>query len=242
MFDNPIDLSIAFEDILESIIIVKNYLGAAYLPEYNFNGIGNLNFSNGYQIKLTNSIEDFQFCSIISSDYDSSDETQNCSIVDYELELPLGWSLLGYYCEESQELLDPVQMYISTWGGSAADMFSVYDLIRSMRGKVPVHTIGLGKVMSAGVVLLASGEKGHRKIGANCRVMFHGVQAGHAGTIFNLENEMEEAKWTQERYIKALVKETNMSLGYLKKLIDRKLNVYFSAEEAVELGIADEII
>ena len=146
------------------------------------------------------------------------------------------------YCEESQELLDPVQMYISTWGGSAADMFSVYDLIRSMRGKVPVHTIGLGKVMSAGVVLLASGEKGHRKIGANCRVMFHGVQAGHAGTIFNLENEMEEAKWTQERYIKALVKETNMSLGYLKKLIDRKLNVYFSAEEAVELGIADEII
>jgi ATP-dependent protease ClpP protease subunit len=72
--------------------------------------------------------------------------------------------------------------------------------------------------------------------------MFHGVQAGHSGTIFNLENEMEEAKWTQERYIKALVKETNMSLGYLKKLIDRKLNVYFSAEEAVELGIADEII
>ncbi|PDH45910.1 MAG: hypothetical protein CND86_05920 [Bacteroidetes bacterium MED-G21] len=102
--DNPIDLSIAFEDILESIIIVKNYLGAAYLPEFNFNGIGNLNFSNGYQIKLTNSIEDFQFCSIISTDYDSSDETQNCSIVDYELEIPLGWSLLGYYCEESQDI------------------------------------------------------------------------------------------------------------------------------------------
>ena len=49
--DNPIDLSIAFEDILESIIIVKNYLGAAYLPEFNFNGIGNLNFSNELQYK-----------------------------------------------------------------------------------------------------------------------------------------------------------------------------------------------
>ena len=96
--------------------------------------------------------------------------------------------------------------------------------------------------MSGGVVLLAAGEKGHRKIGANCRVMFHGVQAGHAGTIYNLENEMEEAKWTQKRYIDALVEETNMTAKYLKKLVDRKLNVYFSAEQAIELGIADEII
>jgi len=28
----------------------------------------------------------------------------------------------------------------------------------------------------------------------------------------------------------------------LKKLLERKVNVYLSAEEAVELGIADEII
>ena len=138
--------------------------------------------------------------------------------------------------------IDPVKMYISTWGGSAADMFSVYDLVKSMRTTTPLHTVGLGKVMSAGVVLLACGEKGNRKIGANCRVMFHGVQAGHAGTIYNLENEMEEAKWTQKRYIEALVEETNMSASYLIKLIDRKLNVYFSAEQAIELGIADEII
>ena len=53
---------------------------------------------------------------------------------------------------------------------------------------------------------------------------------------------MEEAKWTQKRYIEALVEETNMSASYLRKLIDRKLNVYFSAEQAIELGIADEII
>jgi len=143
---------------------------------------------------------------------------------------------------EDAPQVEPVKMYVSTWGGSAADMFSVYDLIKSMRTTTPVHTIGLGKVMSAGVVLLACGEKGSRKIGANCRVMFHGVQAGHAGTIYNLENEMEEAKWTQKRYIEALVEETNMSASYLRKLIDRKLNVYFSAEQAIELGIADEII
>ena len=33
------------------IVIIKDYLGAAYLPEFNFNGIGDLNPGQGYQIK-----------------------------------------------------------------------------------------------------------------------------------------------------------------------------------------------
>ena len=34
-----------------------NNLGAAYLPEWNFNGIGNLSPGQGYQIKLNQSAE-----------------------------------------------------------------------------------------------------------------------------------------------------------------------------------------
>ena len=33
-----------------------------------------------------------------------------------------------------------------------------------------------------------------------------------------------------------------MTKRYLKKLMDRKVNVYLTAEQAVELGIADIII
>jgi ATP-dependent protease ClpP protease subunit len=39
-----------------------------------------------------------------------------------------------------------------------------------------------------------------------------------------------------------LVAETKMSKTQLKKMLDRKVNVYLSAEEAVELGIADIIV
>tara|TARA_Y100000401_G_C8312855_1_gene220775 strand:- start:18 stop:842 length:825 start_codon:yes stop_codon:yes gene_type:complete len=35
-----------------AIVTAKDYLGAAYLPEWNFNGIGNLQAGWGYQIKL----------------------------------------------------------------------------------------------------------------------------------------------------------------------------------------------
>ena len=136
----------------------------------------------------------------------------------------------------------PIDFYISTYGGSATDMFAVYDAIRQIREECPIRTVGLGKVMSAGVLLLASGTKGERKIGANCRVMIHGVMSGQQGHLHDLENEMEEAKFTQRQYVKALAKETNMTEKYIKKLMDKKINVYLDAEEAVDLGIADIII
>ena len=96
--------------------------------------------------------------------------------------------------------------------------------------------------MSAGVLLLAAGTKGQRKIGKNCRVMIHSVIGGTSGSFHNLENEMEEMRYMQEAYLKALSEESNMSLSQLKKLLNRKVNVYLSAEEAVKLGIADIIV
>jgi len=136
----------------------------------------------------------------------------------------------------------PIEFYLSTYGGSADDMFALYDVMRQIRETTEIHTIGLGKVMSAGVLLLASGTKGKRKIGKYCRVMIHSVIGGSHGSLPNLANEMEAMQQIQKDYIDALVEETSMSKKDLKKLLERKVNVYLSAEEAVELGIADIII
>tara|TARA_E500000331_G_scaffold353532_2_gene404423 strand:- start:191 stop:892 length:702 start_codon:yes stop_codon:yes gene_type:complete len=136
----------------------------------------------------------------------------------------------------------PVEFYISTYGGNADDMFALYDIMRQVRKDTDIHTIGMGKVMSAGVLLLASGTKGKRKIGKNCRVMVHSVIGGSHGPLHNLMNEMEAIEQIQKMYSDALVAETSMTKKDLKKLLERKVNVYLSAEEAVELGIADIII
>ena len=58
----PIDLSLGFESIVDRVVIVKDSDGNAYLPEWNFNGIGDLIYSRGYQIKTTEEITDFSFC------------------------------------------------------------------------------------------------------------------------------------------------------------------------------------
>jgi ATP-dependent Clp protease protease subunit len=121
-------------------------------------------------------------------------------------------------------------------------MFAIYDVMRVSREKCDIITYGLGKVMSAGVLILAAGTKGQRKIGKNCRVMIHSVIGGSAGSFHNLQNEMSEIKHIQSAYIKALSEETNMTVAYLKRMLNKKVNIYLSAEEAVELGIADIIV
>ena len=136
---------------------------------------------------------------------------------------------------------EPIEFIISTHGGLAAEMFSVYDTIREIRDQTPVHTKGIGKVMSAGVLLLACGTKGERRIGRYCRVMIHGVMAGQHGYLADVENEFKETKAIQKMYVQALSNETNMSEAYVRKLMNKKSNVYLDAEEAVKLGIADII-
>ena len=140
------------------------------------------------------------------------------------------------------EELDDITFYLSTYGGSADDMMAIYDMMRLTKKNRDIETIGMGKIMSAGTLILAGGTRGKRKIMKNCRVMIHAVSAGSMGTIHNLQNEMEEIQNIQDSYIAALCKETLLTKRQLKKMLDQKVNVYLTAEEAVEYGLADEVI
>jgi len=144
--------------------------------------------------------------------------------------------------EEKAEDKKPIEFYLSTYGGSADDMFALYDIMRVIKQETEIHTLGLGKVMSAGVLLLAAGTKGKRRLAKNCRIMIHSVAAGNHGTLHDLTNELEAISDLQKMYARCLVAETNMTKSQLKKMLERKVNVYLSAEEAVKLGIADIIV
>ena len=143
---------------------------------------------------------------------------------------------------EEQEVGKPIDMYVSTYGGSADDMASLVDVMNVVKKDCAIRTIGIGKVMSAGVLILASGTKGERLIGKNCRVMIHSVIAGNAGSLHNLENELQEVKKMQEVYLDSLVEATSMTKKQLKSFMRRKTNVYLTAEEAIKHGIADKIL
>jgi len=143
--------------------------------------------------------------------------------------------------DEEDERAEDIKLYISTYGGSADEMFGIYDVMNFCKQFCDIQTIGLGKVMSAGTLLLAAGTKGKRYVGNHTRVMIHSVNGGSIGELHNLQNEMEQIAGLQESYIQAMSNETSMTKRQIQTLINRKVNVYLLSEEALEKGLADEV-
>ena len=143
--------------------------------------------------------------------------------------------------DEEDERADDIKIYINTYGGSADEMFAIYDVMNWCKEFCDVQTIGIGKVMSAGTLILAAGTKGKRYLSSHCRVMIHSVNGGQVGDLHNLKNEMEQIAGLQDSYIQAMSSETNMTKRQIQTLINKKINVYLDAEEAIGKGLADEV-
>ena len=141
-----------------------------------------------------------------------------------------------------KEDAEDIKIYLNTEGGSAYEMFAIYDIMQKVKSSVDISVIGIGKVMSAGVLLLAAGTRGKRKIGKHSRVMIHNVVTGQSGAIHTVEHELKEVKRIQDMYIECLTKNSDLTTQEIKRLLRKNENIYISAEQAVEYGIADEIL
>lgn len=174
--------------------------------------------------------------------------TETCSEIIEELyfmkELSREWVHSDLNNPESELVMkyNPFEVLISTDGGSVSDMFAVYDVMKHIQKDCEISTFGVGQVSSAGVLLLAAGTKGKRKIGKHCNVMIHEVSGGGMGTVREMKNDTAHMQHIRNQYINALVSETNMSRRKILALLRKRVDIYFTAEEALKLGIIDEII
>ncbi|MDB2621981.1 DUF1566 domain-containing protein [Flavobacteriales bacterium] len=62
---DSVDAATGFSEIADQIEIVKDEWGLSYLPSWDFNALGTLHYSEGYQIKMKEAITNFQFCEVI---------------------------------------------------------------------------------------------------------------------------------------------------------------------------------
>ena len=79
------------EPIIDDVIIVKNGQGAAYLVEYQFNAIGDLQVGQGYIVKTS------QACNIFLEGVFAKGEL-------YPISLESGWNMIGYLKEEPESI------------------------------------------------------------------------------------------------------------------------------------------
>jgi len=132
----------------------------------------------------------------------------------------------------------PITMYINTYGGSAYDMFAIYDVMNFV--ETPIYTVGYGKVMSAGVLLLAAGEPGHRFLTPNASVMIHRMKGGVYGGVADWESEKEHFADLEKRMAALLKSHSKLTQAQLKSYLDNQ-NIYLNAKDAKKYGIVDHV-
>lgn len=130
-------------------------------------------------------------------------------------------------------------LIINSPGGSVASAFAIID---AMRGSaIPVHTIGLGMIGSCGLLTFIAGAKGHRTLTPNTSILSHQWSWGSYGKSHELIATVREYELTEERMLNHYKKCTGLSGKEVRKKLLPPQDIWLSAEEAVELGVADAI-
>jgi ATP-dependent Clp protease protease subunit len=135
---------------------------------------------------------------------------------------------------------DPLTLYINSDGGNLPDAFALIDVMRM--SKVPIRTIGIGSVCSSAFLIFAAGTKGHRLIGQNTTVMCHQFTESSEGKFHDLKTKIKENQRMNDRMNSLLVECSNLIEKEVKTKLLPPSDVWLSANELVELGIADSIL
>lgn len=141
---------------------------------------------------------------------------------------------------ENKEPKDKIlTLYINSTGGDLYNAFALIDIMRS--SQYPVRTIAVGSAMSAAFLIFAAGFNGERYAAKNCSFMCHQYSDNLAGKHHDLKATMRDGELCNQKMIDVLKLATGMPPSKIKSKLLPASDVYLTAEECVELGIADHI-
>lgn len=133
-----------------------------------------------------------------------------------------------------------IKMIINSEGG---DLTSCFALIDTMKGsKVPIYTYGLGQIASCGLLTFIAGRKGNRYITKNTSILSHQFSWFNIGKEHELMAQVKEYNNTAERILNHYKRCTGLSERDIRKYLLPAEDVWLTAEEAVDLGLADDVV
>ena len=131
-------------------------------------------------------------------------------------------------------------LYINSIGGSLNDSLALIDIMRA--SKCPIATIGIGSICSAAFMIFSSGYKGKRYIAKNTSIMCHQYTGGIEGKHHDIKSHFKELELMNTRMIDVLKENTGLDTRTIKSKLLNATDVWLTADELIELGIADDYI
>jgi ATP-dependent Clp protease, protease subunit len=131
-----------------------------------------------------------------------------------------------------------VSLYINSPGGSVYAGLAIYDAMQYV--KPDVQTISFGIAMSMAALLLAGGAQGKRMALPNSKILIHQPSGGFEGQSTDIGIHAREVLEQRHRIDAIYAHHTGRNEDEVHRDMER--DRFFTAEEAVEYGLADRVV
>lgn len=149
------------------------------------------------------------------------------------------YAIKGLYLMDTESTTKPCEMFISSYGGTMYDALALYDIMNTL--ECPIHTFAYGKCMSAAPLLLAAGVPGQRWVAPHVAFMHHDWSDEIEGTGAQIEAAVKHTKQIGEMSTKLLAQHSSKTFKWWNDRAKKPHDFYFSAEEAIDWGLADQM-
>lgn len=133
-----------------------------------------------------------------------------------------------------------ITLFVNTLGGSAYDGFALIDLMDISR--LPIKTVGMGSIMSMGVLIFAAGAKGKRILTRNTTVMAHQFSGGAYGKFHELMQNYKADVYLRHQTLEHFKRHTTMSTKQIEDVLFGASDRYLTPAECKRYGICDQIV
>jgi ATP-dependent Clp protease protease subunit len=165
----------------------------------------------------------------------SSPETGTSPVItDFLANVTIQKLLFLQYENRNQE----IHFYINSPGGSVTATLAIYDTMQFL--DCPISTYCMGLAASGAAILLAAGTKGKRFALPHSKVMCHQPWGQVGGQVSDIEIQANEILKERARLNQILAKHTGQPIEQIEKETER--DRYFSAMEAKEFGLVDDVL
>ena len=144
--------------------------------------------------------------------------------------------------EEAQNTgQEVIPILIDSYGGYVYSLLAMIDIID--QSPLPVATIGLGKMMSCGSVLLTCGEDGLRYMGATSTVMIHDVSSWNHGKAEEIKANAAQTDKLNKTIFEKMAKNCGHEKNYFLDQLFKKHHAewYLTAKEAKKQNLIQHI-
>ena len=143
----------------------------------------------------------------------------------------------------SAEIIRPaINIYLTTFGGYIYEMLAIYDEIKALTKDYTVNIYCVGKIMSAGTVIMLATDLEHRFSYNNTTFMYHTLSGGCFGKMKDMEEDVEESKRLHKLMWTIIKENTEIPEEKLDEIYKCKKDWYISAEQAKRYKIISKII